>query len=43
MALYRRFVDDLLRKGRNLNEETIAHTVALAGFADLAEAEAAQG
>ena len=25
MALYRRFVDDLLRKGRNLNEETIAH------------------
>ena len=43
MALYRRFVDDLLRKGRNLTEETIAHTVALAGFADLAEAEAAQG
>ena len=42
MALYRRFVDDLLRKGRNLTEETIAHTVALAGFADLAEAEAAQ-
>ena len=28
MALYRRFVDDLLRKGRNLTEETIAHTVA---------------
>lgn len=41
-ALYEQFVDDLGSAGRNLTEETILATVRLGGFADLAEAEAAQ-
>ena len=42
MALYEAMVEDLQAAGRNLTEQTVANTVRLGGFADLAEAEAAQ-
>ncbi|RSX52799.1 hypothetical protein D2E25_1370 [Bifidobacterium goeldii] len=42
LDLYTQFVEQLAAQGHNLTEETIANTVRLGGFADLAEAEAAQ-
>ena len=42
VALYRDFVERLRHERRNLTEETIRNTVRLAGFEDLAQAEAAQ-
>ena len=42
VALYRDFVERLRHEQRNLTEETIRNTVRLAGFEDLAQAEAAQ-
>ncbi|MBT1160462.1 DUF4125 family protein [Bifidobacterium sp. SO1] len=42
LALYGQMIDEYAAAGRNLTEETILHTVQLGGFADLAEAEAAQ-
>ena len=42
MALYEAMVENLQAAGRNLTEQTVANTVRLGGFADLAEAEAAQ-
>ena len=43
LALYEQLVLDTTRHGGNLTEQTIRWTVVLGGFADLAEAEAAQG
>lgn len=42
LTLYGRMIDDYMAAGRNLTEDTILATVRLGGFADLAEAEAAQ-
>ncbi|MBM6699785.1 DUF4125 family protein [Bifidobacterium pullorum subsp. saeculare] len=42
LGLYEELIATLTRQGCNLTEETIANTVRLGGFADLAEAEAAQ-
>ena len=42
VTLYRDFVERLRHERRNLTEETIHNTVRLAGFEDLAQAEAAQ-
>lgn len=42
LGLYEELITTLTRQGCNLTEETIANTVRLGGFADLAEAEAAQ-
>ncbi|NEG72116.1 DUF4125 family protein [Bifidobacterium ramosum] len=42
LMLYGRMIDDYTTAGRNLTEDTIRATVRLGGFADLAEAEAAQ-
>ena len=42
MALYEAMVEDLQAAGRNLTEQTVANTVRLGGFADLAEAESPQ-
>lgn len=43
LRLYGEMVDALVREGVNLTELTVGHTVALAGFASLSAAEAAQG
>ncbi|MBW3078665.1 DUF4125 family protein [Bifidobacterium simiiventris] len=42
LDLYERMIADYQASGRNLTEETILATVQLGGFADLAQAEAAQ-
>ena len=42
LGLYEGLVAAFTEQGRNLTEETVGHTVRLGGFADLAEAEAAQ-
>jgi len=42
LGLYRGLVDAMSAKGGNLTEKTLGYTVALAGFADLAAAEAVQ-
>lgn len=43
LAGYGEFVDGVARQGGNLTEQTLRWTVLLAGYADLAEAERAQG